>query len=278
MPAFGRTLLSGSSVAPTRVSADGNPHMKPGGITLDLTTLPTAPVADVTLPDGSTILAGVQYMRYGQVLTRIGVAEVQTLTFTGGPTAGSATITLPASGEEAAQTAAAVAFNASAAVVAAALQALSRIGPEGVTVARAGAGSAGDPYVYTLTFNRTEGDVPQLTSTHTFTGGTSPTTTHATTTGGGTSSGKYGPYDPDATDGRQTLARGSAYILDQTYVRYPSGTSALSASQEVVAGLDGGLVFVDRILHSGTATHTLALGPTLAEIETLFPRLAYADN
>lgn len=272
---YGRTLLTNSILNPTRVSADGNPRYKVGGITLDLTTLPAAVSgSDVTLPDGSIIKIGAQYLRYGQVLTQLGVAEVQTVTFTGGPTAGSAIITLPASGNEPAQTMASVAFDETAVSFATKLQALGRIGPNGATVARTGAGTNGDPYIYTITFNRSLGDVPQLTSTHTFTGGTTPTTTHATGTAG-SGNGKYGPYDPAATDGRQTLVRGRAFVLDETYVVNPSG-AGLPASNDIIGGVfDDGLVWFDRLLQSNLVTGTLALGPTLANFETVFPNITY---
>src|SRR5207253_698174 len=79
---YGRTLLTATSPFPTRVSADGSPKFKAGGITLDLTTIPTAPVADVTLPDGSIIKAGTAYLRYGQILTKNTTVDVQTITGT----------------------------------------------------------------------------------------------------------------------------------------------------------------------------------------------------
>jgi hypothetical protein len=44
------------------------------------------------------------------------------------------------------------------------------------------------------------------------TGGTGPT---PAVTVAGTASGKYGPYDSAATDGRQTLTRGECFILDE---------------------------------------------------------------
>ena len=64
-----------------------------------------------------------------------------------------------------------------------------------MTVTRAGAGTAGTPYVYTLTYDVQLGNVPQLTSAieSTLAGGTSPSITIATTTDGGT---WYNPRDP----------------------------------------------------------------------------------
>lgn len=260
---YGRTIIEnvGKSI---QVTADGRPEMKAGGVTLDWTTI-TAAAADITLDDGVEVDSGQKYVRYGQVLCVIGTAEVQTLTFTGGPTAGAATITLPASGDESAQTAAAVAYNATAAEVAAALNALTRLAANGVSVARAGAGSAGDPYVYTITFNRRLGNQPQLTSTHTFTGGTTPTTTHATSTAGA-GTGLYGPYDTAATDGRQTLSNGEVFIVNETVKE-----DYLHSNHPPV--LFGGMVFKDRVLATSTAAGSLTVGPTWTNLLAAMPRL-----
>ena len=45
-----------------------------------------------------------------------------------------------------------------------------------------------------------------------------------------------------------------------------------------LAVIEGGLVWKDRIIQSGVAAHTLALGPTFAEIQTAFPRLRFAET
>jgi hypothetical protein len=113
--------------------------------------------------------------------------EVQTATVTGGPTGG--TFTLTYSG----QTTAAIAYNAPAATVQAALIALSNLAPGDVVVT----GAAGGPY--TLAFGGTLlGDnVASLTATASLTGGTTPGVTMATTTAGGTAT---------ATDGTQKFA------------------------------------------------------------------------
>lgn len=267
MSSYGDSSL-GTLGGALKVCADGHPEMKVGGVTIDWSTVAAVTGSDVTLNDGTVIEVGKKFLRYGTITTIIGVAEVQTVTFTGGPTAGTATITLPASGAHPAQTAAAVDFDASAAEVEAALAALDRIGPGGVTVARAGTGTAGDPYVYTATFQRGLGDVPQLTSTNTFTGGTTPTVTHATTTGGGTGAGKYGPYDPSATDGRQTLTRGFCFVLNTTVLED-------DAKSDHPAAFDGGRVYRDRLLVTKLGTGTLAIGPTFTNFEAAFPRISY---
>ena len=84
-----------------------------------------------------------------------------------------------------------------------------------------------------------------------------------------TASGKYGPYDPAAADGRQTLARGSAWLVNRTVVdNDPKGDYP-----EVI---DGGTVWFSRLIQVGTGTASLAAGPTLANLEATFPKLNYA--
>jgi hypothetical protein len=94
-----------------------------------------------------------------------------------------------------------------------------------------------------------------------------------------TSSGLYGRYDPDLTNGRELLTRGRCFILDQTIVQYGSGSSGTSIQNDVASGaFDGGAVWTERILNTGASAHTLAGGPTIAEIRTAFPLLKFVDN
>ena len=87
--------------------------------------------------------------------------------------------------------------------------------------------------------------------------------------------GDYGPYDSAATDGRQTLTRGACFILNKTL--YEFAPVGITTQQTISAGaFDGGKVYLERILQSGVAAHSLTAGPTLAELETVFPRLSYA--
>jgi hypothetical protein len=79
--AFGRTVLPANSVFPTRVSADGSPVYKAGGITIDWAAV-TASGSDVTLPDGSVIKANLKFLRYGQVVCKETTGQTQTLTGT----------------------------------------------------------------------------------------------------------------------------------------------------------------------------------------------------
>jgi hypothetical protein len=104
-----------------------------------------------------------------------GASEVQTVTVTGTPTGGTFTLTYDG------QTTAAIAYNATAAVVQSALRALSNMPESGVSVT----GSAGGPY--TVTFADSN-NVSQMTATPSLTCGTAPSVTVATGTQGGSSS------------------------------------------------------------------------------------------
>jgi hypothetical protein len=106
-----------------------------------------------------------------------GPDEVQTITITGTPTGG--TFTLTYSG----QTTAAIAYNASAAAVQTALEALSNIATGDVTCA--GGALPGTPVTVTFGGAYDGTDVPQMTAAGSFTGGTSPAVAVSTTTPGG---------------------------------------------------------------------------------------------
>lgn len=81
-----------------------------------------------------------------------------------------------------------------------------------------------------------------------------------------TASGKYGPAATGAADGRQTLTRGSCFILDRTVVE-----SHLGSDHPPV--LEGGPVFADRIAsNENVAGET---NPTDASILAAFPSLRY---
>ncbi|WP_399553823.1 hypothetical protein OG473_39825 (plasmid) [Streptomyces anulatus] len=108
--------------------------------------------------------------------------EVQTLTVTGAPTGGTFTITWSG------QTTAALAYNATAAQVQTALEALSNIAPGDVAVT----GATGGPWTLTWGGTQLGENVAQPTTTETFTGGTTPDITIATTTAGGTAASATG--------------------------------------------------------------------------------------
>ncbi|MFE7547091.1 hypothetical protein [Streptomyces gardneri] len=113
--------------------------------------------------------------------------EVQTLTVTGAPTGGTFTITYSG------QTTAAIAYNATAAVVQTALEALSNVNPGDIVVT----GNAGGPWTLTYGGQYLGENVAAVTTTESFTGGTTPDITIATTLGGDTAT---------ATDGSQIFA------------------------------------------------------------------------
>lgn len=161
------------------------------------------------LPLGRITATG-RYGPYGGT-----VNEVQTVTITGGPTGGTFTLTFDT------QTTSPIAYNATAADVQAALEALSNIEPGDVTC-------TGGPLpgtAVTVTFGgRYNGqNVPQMTATGSFTGGTSPAVTVATTTEGGSG----------VTDGTEVLA---GFLL--TAVDAPADTT----TDVVGAMLDHGKV------------------------------------
>lgn len=113
--------------------------------------------------------------------------EVQTATITGGPTGGTFTLTFNG------QTTAAIAYNATAAQVQAALEALSNVNPGDITVT----GNAGGPYTLTFGGQYLGDNTSSVTATASLTGGSTPGVTMATTTAGGTAT---------ASDGTQLFA------------------------------------------------------------------------
>jgi hypothetical protein len=265
MSSYGRSVVAniGTSV---RVSADGHPEMKIGGITIDWTTVAGA-AAPATLTDGVSILTGDLYLRYGQVLALITAGAVDVMTIGGGASGGTFTITMACevNGVTTTVTTAAITYSAgltAATVQAAILAALAAASPALGTGLTTVAGSNGGPY--TITYEPALGLVTTTGSTASLTGGT-PTNVVTVTTSGG-NIGKYGPYDPNATDGRQTLTMGSAFIINRT-VKF---NDLYSDHPEV---LFGGVVWLARILQSGVASASLAAGPTLANLQTTFPRL-----
>lgn len=143
-----------------------------------------------------------------------GVDEVQTVTITGGPTAGNFTLTFNGT------TTANIAFNAAATAVEDALETALGNGNFRVT------GSAGGPYTVTFFNDWGNQDVPLMTAAHTFTGGTSPAIGVAEATKGS---------DVDA--GRLLVRRGTILTL------VPGNTSKVrrytAQSGEAIIGLLG---------------------------------------
>lgn len=129
--------------------------------------------------------------------------EIQTATVTGTPTGG--TVRLALDGKPTA----ALAHNASAAVVQAALEALPNVGAGNVGVALAGA-------VYTVTFQGALAaqDVPELTLfANALTGGSTPSVTIATTQIGRAAGAQWAAYNDSLSNGLQ-VCRG--------LLRYPT--------------------------------------------------------
>ena len=114
----------------------------------------------------------------GAAVPTAGTDEVQQIAITGGPTGGTFTLTFSS------QTTSPIAYNASAANVQSALEALSNIAPGDVTCT--GGPLPTTPVAVSFAGGAYDGaDVPQMTATSSLTGGTSPAVAVTTTTPGG---------------------------------------------------------------------------------------------
>lgn len=166
-------------------------------ITLDADAV-LAVYTDGNIPSGATIAQNsttLRWVPYGG-----SSEELQTVTITGTPTGG--TYTLTYSG----QTTAAIPYNATAAQVRTALEALSNIGAGNVTTA--GGPHPGTAVTVTFTGTLANTNVAQMTaSSASLTGGSSPTVTVTTTTAGGA----------DLGSGGSETAKG--FLLDDKQVR-----------------------------------------------------------
>lgn len=259
----------------TRLSWNGRPTNIAAGITIDWSTVAAVSGADVTLPDGEKIRIGEKYLRYGQCMAMIGTAAVHTFTLTGGPTAGSAIFQYPATGSSPAENLT-IGFGDSAATVQAAMRAMARIGVK-VTVARTGAGTAGDPYIFTATFDRSVFLPSPVLVSHTFTGGTTPTGTPGVTTASPATNQYWGPYDPSASDGRQTApAAGVPFCILDTTLR--SSPLVLTPVSSIYGGaIVGGKVYQSRLI-AGLGSASLANGPTIATLLAALPKIEIVAN
>ncbi len=166
-------------------------------ITLDLTKF-TQGTHYVT--SANPVLQGRNVMKSGiplGVVTASGLyapysgprSEVQTISVTGSPTGGTYTLTFTG------QTTAAIPYNATAAQVKTALEALSNINVGDVAVS--GGPHPGTAIVVTFGGQYLSDDVAQITATGSLTGGSSPAVSISTTTAGGGAS---------ASDGTEVLA------------------------------------------------------------------------
>jgi hypothetical protein len=92
-------------------------------------------------------------------------------------------------------------------------------------------------------------------------------------------SGKWGPYDPAAGDGRQLLVRSRVRILNESLV--DNGTFpgyGPRPNNEVIGALVGGRLRIARIIQSGVAAASLAAGPTLANLEAALPLAEWTED
>lgn len=120
-------------------------------------------------------IGGSGYGRNLDFSAALGVNEVNVVTISGGPTGGTFTITVNG------QTTSGIAYNADAATVQTALEALSNVAPGDVAVT----GSAGGPYTLTWGGALANTDLTVTSSGASLTGGTTPAATTTTTQGGG---------------------------------------------------------------------------------------------
>lgn len=93
-----------------------------------------------------------------------------------------------------------------------------------------------------------------------------------------TASGLYGPFSSTATDGRQTLARGSCFIVDETWLQNnPVGLGTGATDHPAV--LEGGRVFSARLRMGGANPASIGGNqPTRVQVEAAFPRLRFIDD
>lgn len=154
-------------------SAHGTNTAKP--VTLDGDAF-IALFPDGVVPSG-TILRNLGNQTFGPRSSAV-TDEIQTVTITGTPTGGTFTLTY------AGQTTAAIPYNATAAQVEAALDALSNLDDVVVT----GGPGPGTPYSVRFAGTEADEDVAQMTATGSFTGGTTPAVAVTTATAGGAES------------------------------------------------------------------------------------------
>jgi hypothetical protein len=192
--------------------------------------------------------------------------KAQTLTVTGTPASGSIVMAVfnPTTRT---YTNVTLAYNSTAAQAQTALEAVYGVGGVFVT----GGAWPGTPLV--VYFNGIAGTsiIPAFTTvSSTFSEGTVAAALDA-----GVYSGYYGPFDPDATDGRQTLANGRCVVLDETVTENdPVTLLPIQANDNIGFGLIAGDVFLERIITT-TSTQTLAAGPTQAELLAVLPMLNF---
>lgn len=290
---YGRTSLGMIGRSVQLLANSRGSQFKPGGLTLDWTTVPVNNGANVVWDDGVTVETGFRGLRFGQCLCRITGQEVQTVAFSTAPTSGNFIVwgvdphtgngneySLPYNPTTAQfQTAMDFIFGTGNTVVGG----TTGTGPFTVTTAGALLNSSLALLQFDVTNNGAlgamgvtyTGGVPAPIVTGGG-GGQNPgaglnagVTISATITAG-SNSGMYGPYDNTATDGRQTLARGAFYWLNASVLEQDT----ISNHPGVI---EAGLVFRDRLIAT-TGTASLTNGPTFAAWEPLMPGIRYVVN
>jgi hypothetical protein len=257
----------------------------------------------------ATVQAAVRGL--GGALANVAVTKVRnrfTLTHTDGTDGGTFALAVTRGGVT--RRTAALAWNITAANLTAALVALDNVGAAGA----AATGSDGGPYtltfvatggevtvavvddltsdggvieggvvvaqleapVYAISYPAGGGNVAAVTTTATGLTGGAGTATVATATGG-TAAGTYGPYSSAATDGRQSLARGRCFILNETVTELgPLGLGTAATDHPAV--FEGGRVWRARLKVG--VVNPVSIGgsaPSTAEFEAAFPRILYVD-
>ena len=249
---YGREVIDsvGGSI---ELCADGQPEMKAGGVTFDWATVTAHSGADLTLPDGIVIKDGEKYLRYGQPITKITQVESQVIDLSAGadPTAGTWDIT-----DILGEAIEGIVWNVTAAALQALVNALPVEFADEITVAKSG-------FQYTFTFPERLENVATMTVD--FTDLTSATSVTVTPTNGSASAGNYGIADTGASDGRQTLTRGSVFLVNTT-------VRELDLHSDHPPALEGGLVWKDRIIAGGSGQ------PTFANLIAAMPRLRFVTN
>lgn len=244
------------------VSADGNPRRKPGGVTIDWASVPVVNGgADVTWPDGLLIKAGKKAIRYGTVVCKLNASEADTLTLNA--TGGTYTLGVAVDGGTV-QNTGALAFNANAAAIQAALVALTNVGTGNVAV------TGTNPFTITFAGGTLAGHQVVVTSNPaSLTGGTS-TAALVETAAGAITEGFFAPYAAGAINGRQLLVRGECFIADETVHEDDFKSEGLPGG-----AIDGGLLFLARVANDGVS---LTTNPTRSQIEAAFPVVDWVED
>lgn len=260
---YGRNVIGNSGI-PVFVEVDARGEYPPIGISLDWTNVAAVGSDTIVQPEGATVKNGQKYLPHGQVLTRITNTPVQTITLTGA-TGGTFNLAGYRLDTGAYVQVMLNAYNISLANLQAALQAPTAFGTIPVTVT----GTPGSSYVITAPFALMTIDGTLLT-------GTTPSAAIALTTAVG-NYGCYGPFDPTASDGRQTLTRGQVVILNSLVVQNGILGNITNLPSNHPGCVVGGLLWKARV-KATLGTHSLAAGPTFTELEAAMPRVQWAGS